>query len=126
MGRAELAAWVLVGTQVVHGFIPAETESEGYAGALGGLVLLVASLAAVYGLRTAKAWAPTVLMATGAGVAVGFVAYHATPVRSAVTNPYIGEPVGVPAWIGVAIAVASGAWAFVEGRRAREDAPAVT
>ncbi len=118
MGRAEAAAWLLVATQVVHGFIPAETEAEGYAGAVGGLVLLVASLAAVYGLRTAKPWASTVLMVTGAAVAVGFVAYHATPVHSPVTNPYLGEPVGVPAWIGVAIAVASGAWAFVEGRKA--------
>jgi hypothetical protein len=116
--RAELAAWALVAAQVVHGFIPAETESEGYAGALGGLILLVASLTAVYGLRTSKPWAATVLMVTGAAVAVGFVAYHATPVRSAVTNPYLGEPVGVPAWIGVAVAVGAGAWAFVEGRRA--------
>jgi hypothetical protein len=121
--RAELAAWLLVATQVVHGFIPAETESEGYAGAIGGLILLVASLAAVYGLRTSKSWAPTVLMVTGAAVAVGFVAYHATPVRSAVTNPYLGEPVGVPAWIGVAVAVGSGTWAWWEGRQAREAAP---
>ena len=46
----------------------------------------------------------------------------ATPVRSAVTNPYLGEPVGVPAWIGVAIAVGSGARAWWEGRQAREAA----
>lgn len=118
MDRTEIAAWLLVATQVVHGFIPAETEAEGYAGAVGGLVLLVASLTAVYGLRTATPWAPTLLAVTGAAVAVGFVAYHATPVRSPLTNPYLGEPVGVPAWIGVAVAVASGAWAFVEGRRA--------
>ncbi len=35
----------------------------------------------------------------------------AVPFRSAVTNPYFGEPVGPPAWISVALAVAAGAWA---------------
>lgn len=109
------AAAALVVAQVVHGFTPAETESEGYTGAVVGLVLLVSALAALFGYLQRKAWAPAVLGWTGAAVAVGFVAYHATPVRSPVTNPYVGEPVGAPAWISVAVAVAVGAWAAYEG-----------
>ena len=121
----ERSAWALVIFQVVHGFTPAETEAEGYVGLVGGLVLLVASLTAVFGLRTAKQWAPALTGWTGLVVAVGFVLYHAVPFHSAVTNPYIGEPVGAPAWISVALAVAAGAWAAAEGlgrRRARQPA----
>ena len=113
--RLELSAWALVITQVVHGFTPAETEAEGYVGLVGGLILLVASLTAVFGLRTGKPWARSLTGWTGLIVAVGFVLYHAVPFHSAVTNPYLGEPVGPPAWISVAFAVAAGAWAAFEG-----------
>jgi len=113
--RLELSAWALAVFQVVHGFTPADTEAEGYVGLVGGLALLVASLAAVYGVRTGKPWAPALTGWTGLTVAVGFVLYHAVPFHSAVTNPYLGEPVGAPAWISVALAVAAGAWAAFEG-----------
>jgi hypothetical protein len=114
--RLELSAWALLVTQVVHGFTPADTEAEGYAGLIGGLVLLVATMAAILGLRRGRSWAPTLTLATGLTVAVGFVAYHATPVRSPVTNPYIGEPAGVAAWITVVLSVAAGLWAAYEAR----------
>lgn len=117
MRRIELAGWALIVTQVVHGLTPADTESEGYVGAVVGLVLLVASMAGVYALRTGRRWGSPVVGWTGAAVAIGFVAYHATPLHSPVTNPYVGESVGAPAWISVAICVAVGAWAFVEDRR---------
>lgn len=113
--RLELAAWALVATQVVHAFIPAETESEGYVGLVVGLLLLVASLAAVYGIRTGASWAASLAGGAGLVVAVGFVAYHGLPFRGPFTNPYPGEPVGAAAWIGVALAVAAGAWAAYEG-----------
>lgn len=113
--RLERSAWALVILQVVHGFTPAETEAEGYVGAVGGLALLVASLAAVYGIRTGKLWAAPLTGWTGLTVAVGFVLYHAVPFHSSFTNPYVGEPVGPPAWISVALAVAAGAWAAYEG-----------
>lgn len=116
--RIEVAAWALAATQVAHGLTPADTESEGYVGAVVGLVLLVLSLAAIYGLRQGRPWAPRLLLGTGAAVAIGFVAYHATPWRSPVTNPYFGEPVGAPAWISVAVTVAAAVWAVVEARRA--------
>jgi hypothetical protein len=72
-------------------------------------------MAAVIGIRTGKPWAASLTGWTGLTVAVGFVLYHAVPFHSAVTNPYVGEPVGAPAWISVALAVAAGVWAAVEG-----------
>jgi len=110
----EASAWALVVFQVVHGFTPADTDSEGYVGLVGGLLLLVAALSAVYGIRTGRPWAAALTGWTGLTVAVGFVLYHALPFKSPVTNPYLGEPVGAPAWISVALAVAAGGWAANE------------
>lgn len=114
--RLDAAAWALLVTQLLHGFTPADTSSEGWFGAVVGGVLLVATGAAIVGLRARSTWARGVAGATGAVVAVGFVAYHATPFRSPVTNPYVGEPVGAPAWISVALAIAAGAWTAHESR----------
>jgi hypothetical protein len=108
--QIEVAAWLLLVTQVVHGFVPADTEAEGYVGLVGGLALLLATMAAIVGLRTRRGWAAPLAGWTGLVVAVGFVLYHAVPVRSPMTNPYLGEPVGAPAWISVAAAIAAGAW----------------
>jgi hypothetical protein len=119
--RLEASAWALVVAQVVHGFTPAETEAEGYVGAVGGLILLVAALAAVYGLRTGRPWGRTLTGLTGAVIAGGFVLYHALPVTSPVTNPYLGEPVGAAAWISVALAVAAGIWAAYEAFGTKPD-----
>jgi hypothetical protein len=107
-GRIDLAAWALFVTQLVHGFTPADTSSEGYVGTVVGGVLLIASAVAIFALRLGASWAPRLVGVTGLAVAAGFVAYHATPVRSPITNPYVGEPVGWPAWVSVALAVAAG------------------
>ena len=115
-GRAlALAAGALVVTQVVHGITPADTEAEGYVGAVGGLVLLVLALAALFGVLTRRRWAPTLTAWTGLAVAVGFVAYHAVPLHSPMTNPYLGEPVGAAAWATVVLAVVAAGWAAYEG-----------
>lgn len=111
----ERSAWALVVFQLVHAFTPAETDAEGYMGLVGGLVLLVAAMAAVLGARTGRSWARPLTGWTGVTVAIGFVLYHAVPFHSPVTNPYIGESVGAPAWISVALAVGAGSWAAVEG-----------
>lgn len=115
--RLEVAAWALLVTQLVHGLVPAETSSEGWFGAVVGAVLLVATAAGIFGLRAGWRRAPGLVGVAGLVVAVGFVAYHAVPVRSPVTNPYPGEPVGPAAWVSVAVAVAAGAWAAWEARR---------
>jgi hypothetical protein len=109
--RAEPAAWALLAAQVVHGLTPAGTDSEGLVGLVGGLVLLVATMTAILGLRRRRPWAPALTAATGLAVAAGFVLYHATPVTSPVTNPYIGEPAGPAAWVTVGTSVAAGLWA---------------
>ena len=114
-GYVEVAAWLLLATQVIHGATPADTDAEGYMGLVGGVVLLVATITAIVGLRMRRAWAPKLAGWTGLAVAVGFVLYHAVPVKSSVSNPYLGEPVGPAAWISVALAVAAGAWAAYEG-----------
>jgi len=114
--RVELAAWALLIAQVVHGLTPADTEAEGYAGLVGGLVLLVATMAAILGLRGGRPWARPLLLGTGLAVAVGFVVYHATPVTSPVTNPYIGHPAGPAAWVTVVLSIAAGLWASFEAR----------
>jgi hypothetical protein len=121
--RVEAATWALAVTQVVHGLTPADTESEGYVGAVVGLVLLVLSLAAIYGIRQGRDWGVAVAGPTAAAVAIGFVAYHATPWHSPVTNPYFGEPVGPAAWISVALCIGAAVWTVVEVKRVA-DAPA--
>ena len=115
LSRLDGAAWALFGTQMIHGLTPADTSSEGDVGAVVGGALLIASALAIYALRAGLPWGARLTGATGLVVAVGFVAYHATPVHSPVTNPYVGEPAGAPAWISVALAVAAGAWAAYEG-----------
>lgn len=102
-------------TQVVHGLTPADTEAEGYVGAVGGLVLLVLSLTALFGALTGRYRVASLTAWTGVAVAVGFVLYHALPFHSPMTNPYLGEPVGLAAWTTVALAIAAAAWAAQEG-----------
>jgi hypothetical protein len=113
------AALLLV-TQVVHGAVPVDedkVESESVLGLYVGLLLLVLTVAAVVGLVQRRPYGRPLAAWTGVAVAVGFVAYHAVPWSSAVTNPYLGEPVGAPAWLSVIAAVAAGAWCAHEGRR---------
>lgn len=112
------AALLLV-AQVVHGAVPVDedkVESESVLGLYVGLLFLVLTVAAVVGLVQRRPYGRPLAAWTGLAVAVGFVAYHAVPWSSAVTNPYLGEPVGVPAWLSVIAAVAAGAWCAYEGR----------
>jgi hypothetical protein len=114
--RAGLAAWALLIVQVVHGLTPADTHTQGYAGLVGGLVLVAATIATLFGRRAGRSWARPLLFGTGLAVALGFVLYHAVPVSSPVTNPYIGHHAGTPAWITVVLSVAAGLWAAYEAR----------
>ena len=103
----------LLVTQVVHGAVPVDEnkpESESVLGFYVGLLLLALTVAALVGLVQRRPYGPRVAAWTGSAVAVGFVAYHAVPWSSAVSNPYLGEPVGAPAWLSVIAAVAAGLW----------------
>jgi hypothetical protein len=112
--RLVVATGVSAAAQVVHGLVPADTEAEGYVGLVGGLLLLVGTLAALYGFRVAAGWARRLAGLTGLVGAVGVTAYHLAPVTSPVTNPYPGEGVGAAAWLSVLAVVAAGLWCGYE------------
>jgi hypothetical protein len=118
--RIALAAGALFVAQLAHGLVPTEGEVEGGGpvGFYGGIVLLLASLAAAVGALQERSWARPLAFATDAVVAIGFVLYHAVPVSSPVTNPYPREPVGLPAWLTVVASVVAGAWSAAEARPA--------
>jgi hypothetical protein len=114
-------------TQVVHGAVPVDEnkpESESVLGFYVGILFLLLTVAALVGLVQRRPYAARLSAWTGLAVAVGFVAYHAVPWSSAVSNPYLGEPVGAPAWLSVLAAVASGAWCAWTGREVLRGAPA--
>ena len=125
--RLSLAAAALIAIQVIHGAIPAETEAEGNVGLVLGAIALVASIAALVGIRRGREWGRSLLGVTGASVAVGFVLYHALPITSDFTNPYVGEDgVGLLQWAPVILAVAIGAWAAWEAFGRTAERPALS
>jgi heme/copper-type cytochrome/quinol oxidase subunit 3 len=119
------ATALLVLAQIVHGAVPAETESDTVLGFYAGIALLLASIVALVGLVRGRRWAVPLATWTGFVVGVGFVLYHAIPFESPLTNPYPGEAVGAAAWLTVVASVAAGLWCGVEGLRASEH-PAAT
>jgi hypothetical protein len=112
-------AVALVVTQVVHGAVPVDDnhpENEGLTGLVVGGILLLLSVAAVVGILQRRPYGRPMAAWTGLAVAVGFVAYHAVPWTSVVSNPYLGVPTGPAAWATVFLSVGAGAWCAVEGR----------
>src|SRR3546814_15442965 len=75
-----------------------------------GAGLLARTVAALVGILQRRPYGEPLAAWTGLVVAVGFIAYHAAPWTSAVTNSHLGEPAGAPAWLSVGSAVAAGAW----------------
>lgn len=111
----------LVAAQVVHVVVPVDAdkpESDSPLGLIVGALFLVLSVAALIGILQRRPYGPPLGAGTGLAVALGFIAYHSVPWTSAVTNPYLGHPVGAPAWISVGLAVGAGFWAAYEGRNA--------
>ena len=111
----------LLVTQVVHGAVPVDedkVESESVLGLYVGLLFLILTAVALFGIVDRRTWGRPLAAGTGLAVALGFVAYHAVPWSTPLTNPYLGEPVGVPAWLSVIAAVAAGLWCAYEGRDA--------
>lgn len=117
-------AVALVVTQVVHGAVPVaddHPESGGLTGTVVGGILLLLSVVAVVGLLQRRPYGRPIAAWVGLAVAVGFVAYHAVPWATPVTNPYLGQPTGAPAWITVFLSVGAGIWCAVEGRDVLRD-----
>lgn len=93
-----LPAALLAAAQVWHAVTPANNVDPtsgkpiegGFVGLIGGLLLLLGCIAASIAARQGKEWARPLSLVCGIGVALGFVLYHATTLRSPVTNPYFG------------------------------------
>lgn len=114
-----LPAVVLFVAQFVHGAVPVDenkSESESAVGFYVGTLFLLLTAAAIAGLIGRAGFGAPLAAWTGLAVAVGFVSYHAVPWSSPFTNPYLGEPVGAPAWLSVFAAVTAGAWCAWRGR----------
>jgi hypothetical protein len=121
--RLALPAAALAIAQVIHGATPGpETNEGGYVGLIGGLALLVASIAVAVMARGNNPAARPLAVITGVGVAGGFILYHALPWHSPVTNPYFGtDGIGIVQWTPVFLCIAAGVWLVMT---ARELAPA--
>jgi hypothetical protein len=115
--RLMVPAALLVAVQVVHAVLPGPAEGGGsVVGPVGGVVLLVAAVAAWVGAWQRRPWARPLLQWTGVLVAVGFLLYHASPVTSPLTFPYWGRrDVGWIQWLPVLAAVVVGVWCAVAG-----------
>jgi hypothetical protein len=114
-----LPAGLLAAAQVWHAVTPAEnvdptTQLPIEGGVIGlpvGLLFLLGSIVASIAARREKEWARPLALACGLGVSVGFVLYHATTLRSPVTNPYFGvDGIGIVQLLPVFACIAIGAW----------------
>jgi len=107
-----VGAGALVAVQVAHAAVPGPSEVSGSVlGPVVGLGLLIASVAALVAAAQGREWARSVLRATGATVAVGFLLYHAIPVKTPLNYPYWGRATAsVWQWAPVLAAIAVGAW----------------
>lgn len=114
-----LPAALLAAAQVWHALTPAEnlepsTGKEVEGGLIGlpvGLLLLLGCIVASIAARNGKEWARPLSFVCGVGVALGFVLYHATTVRSPVTNPYFGvDGIGIVQLLPVFACIVIGAW----------------
>ena len=107
-----VGAGALVAVQVAHAAVPGPSEVSGsLLGPIVGLGLLISSIAALVGAAQGREWARRVLRTTGAIVAVGFLVYHAIPVKTPLNYPYWGDATAnVWQWTPVLAAMAIGAW----------------
>lgn len=114
-----LPAALLAAAQVWHAVTPAETLDPsthqpvegGLVGLPAGLLLLLGCIVASIAARREKEWARPLSLVCGIGVSLGFVLYHATTLRSPVTNPYFGvDGIGIAQLLPVLASIVIGAW----------------
>lgn len=116
--RLKAAVAALALAQVVHFVAPGESAAAsgfGVAIGFGGLGL---SVVAVGGVWSGRRWGATAALAAGVVVPLGYLVFHAIPVKSGVIAPYFGPGSATAAqWISVLLSVAAGLWCAIEARR---------
>lgn len=130
-----LPAALLAAAQVWHAVTPANstepsTGKEVEGGIIGlpvGLLLLLGCIVASIAARNGKEWSRQLSLVCGVGVAGGFLLYHATTLRSPVTNPYFGvEGIGAVQLLPVFACMVIGAWLAVTAWPLKERASAAS
>jgi hypothetical protein len=125
--RLALASGLLLGAQVLHTVEviaagPVGIKGEGGIGEPLGLLGLIGAGVAMIAALNRRSYAIPLAIASGVGVAVGFLLYHGAPIHSQFTNTYWGRGT-VLDWAVVLLCVAAGVWAVkvaLELRDARE------
>jgi hypothetical protein len=130
-----LPAALLAAAQVWHAVTPANnldptSQKPVEGGVIGlpiGLLLLLGCIVASIAARQGKEWARPLSLVCGVGVALGFVLYHATTLRSPVTNPYFGvDGIGIVQLLPVFACIVIGAWLAWTAWPLRERSAAAT
>jgi hypothetical protein len=113
-GKLALASGALMAAQIVHlveviAAGPVGIEGEGGIGEPLGLLGLIGAGVAMIAALNHRSYSIPLALASGVGVAVGFLLYHGAPIHSQLTNTYWGRGT-VLDWAVVLVCVAAGAW----------------
>lgn len=114
-GKLALASGLLLGAQLTHLVEvifagPVSIKGEGGIGEPLGLLGLIGAGMAMIAALNRRNYAIPLAIASGVGVAGGFLLYHGAPIHSQLTNTYWGRGT-VLDWAVVLLCVAAGAWA---------------
>ena len=129
-GKLSLAAGLLFAAQIAHLVEvivagPVSIEGEGGIGEPLGLLGLIGAGMAAIAAKNRRTYAIPLALASGIGVAAGFLLYHGAPIHSQLTNTYWGRG-NVLDWFVVLLCVAAGVWTTMvalELRSKRASAP---
>ena len=129
-GKLSLAAGLLFAAQIAHLVEvivagPVSIEGEGGIGEPLGLLGLIGAGMAAIAAKNRRTYAIPLALASGIGVAAGFLLYHGAPIHSQLTNTYWGRG-DVLDWFVVLLCVAAGVWTTMvalELRSKRTSAP---
>jgi hypothetical protein len=113
-GKLALASGLLLGAQILHlveviAAGPVSIEGEGGIGEPLGLLGLIGAGVAMIAALNRRSYAIPLALASGVGVAAGFLLYHGAPIHSQLTNTYWGRGT-VLDWAVVLLCVAAGVW----------------
>jgi hypothetical protein len=113
-GKLALAAGLLFAAQIAHlveviAFGPVSIQGEGGIGEPLGLLGLIGAGMAAIAAKNERSYAIPLALASGVGVAAGFLLYHGAPIHSQLTNTYWGRGT-VLDWAVVLLCVAAGVW----------------